>query len=200
MSLVTASTLREYIPEISSNTEIDSELTSLLDRVEQGIASFLGYPKLESSLACSLESSTYTFYVDSPISSDFYTLQLPIQPVTSITSVHSDSTREYGTSTLIDSSTYSLDQKYGQIILKPKSITRYFANKVICVAGYTSGTLPNDLEHAICVFASFIHRSKSNNGKESITTRNGSVKLTPKKMPVEVKEFLYPYRAPLSIF
>ena len=46
MSLVTVATLREYLPEIASNTEIDTELGNLLDRVEKGIANYLGFPWL----------------------------------------------------------------------------------------------------------------------------------------------------------
>jgi hypothetical protein len=202
MALVSASTLREYLPEIASNTAIDGELNSLIARVEKGIANFLGYPKNESLLSPTLESATYTFYVDAPSNGDFYTLQLPIAPVTSITSVHSDVNREYASDTLIPGTTYELDQKYGKIILKPYNITRYFStgtrsNKVVCVAGYT--TAPADLEHAICVLASMLQRNKSNQGKDSITSRNGSIKLSSKSIPLEVKQFLYNYRAPTQI-
>jgi hypothetical protein len=202
MALVSASTLREYLPEIAGNTAIDGELNSLISRVEKGIANFLGFPFNESLLSPTLESTTYTFYVDAPIYNDFYTLQLPISPVTSITSIHSDANREYGSDTLIDSSTYELDQKYGRVILKPQSVTRYFetgyrANKIICVAGYVSA--PSDLEHAICVLASMQQRNKTNQGKESLTSRNGSIKLTPKNIPLEVKEFLRSYRSPTLI-
>ena len=202
MALVSAAKLREYLPEIAGNTAIDGELNSLLSRVEKGIANFLGFPKNESLLSPTLESATYTFYVDAPTDSDFYTLQLPICPVISVTSVHSDVNREYTSDTLIDSSTYDIDKKYGSIILKPYNISRYFstgkrANKVICVAGYTSA--PADLEHAICVLASMMQRNKSNQGKESISSRNGSIKLSKKSIPLEVKEFLNNYRAPSHI-
>ena len=202
MSLVSASTLREYLPEIAGNTAIDGELNSLISRVEKGIANFLGFPYNESLLSPTLESTTYTFYVDAPTFSDLYTLQLPIAPVTSITSIHSDANREYTSDTLIDASTYELDQKYGRVILKPQSVTRYFAsahrgNKVVCTAGFA--TAPSDLEHAICILASMAQRNKTNQGKESLTSRNGSIRLTPKNMPLEVKEFLWPYRSPTTI-
>ena len=187
MSLVSASTLREYLPEIAGNTAIDGELNSLISRVEKGIANFLGFPYNESLLSPTLESTTYTFYVDAPTFSDLYTLQLPIAPVTSITSIHSDANREYASDTLIDASTYELDQKYGRVILKPQSVTRYFASA------------PADLEHAICILASMAQRNKTNQGKESLTSRNGSIRLTPKNMPLEVKEFLWPYRSPTTI-
>ena len=202
MALVSASTLREYLPEIAGNTAIDGELNSLISRVEKGIANFLGFPFNESLLSPTLESTTYTFYVDAPIYDDFYTLQLPIAPVTSITSIHADGNREYTSDTLVDASTYDLDQKYGRVILKPQSVTRYFVsayrgNKVVCTAGLA--TAPADLEHAICVLASLAQRNKTNQGKESLTSRNGSIKLTPKNMPLEVKEYLRPYRSPTAI-
>jgi len=202
MALVSASTLREYLPEIAGNTAIDGELNSLIARVEKGIANFLGFPFNESLLSPSLESTTYTFYVDGPINNDFYTLQLPIAPVTSITSIHADAGREYASSSLIDASTYELDQKYGRVILKPKILTKYFdtgyrANKVVCVAGFV--TAPADLEHAICILASMAQRNKTNQGKDSINSRNGSIKLSKKSLPLEVKEYLWPYRSPNTI-
>jgi hypothetical protein len=202
MALVSASTLREYLPEIASNTAIDGELNSLISRVEKVIANFLGFPFNEALLSPTLESTTYTFYVDAPIYDDFYTLQLPISPVTSITSIHADGNREYGSDTLVDASTYDLDQKYGRVILKPQLVTKYFVsayrgNKVVCTAGFA--TAPADLEHAICVLASLAQRNKTNQGKESLTSRNGSIKLTPKNMPLEVKEYLRPYRSPTAI-
>ena len=203
MALVSASTLREYLPEIAGNTAIDGELNSLIARVEKGIANFLGFPFNEAILSPTLESRSYTFYVDAPIYNDIYTLQLPISPVTSITSIPSDGNREYTSDTLVDASTYDLDQKYGKVILKPQSVTRYFVsayrgNKVVCTAGFV--TAPSDLEHAICILASMAQRNKTNQGKESLTSRNGSIKLTPKNMPLEVKEYLRPYRSPVAIF
>ena len=204
MSLVTVSTLREYLPEIASNTEIDTELGNLLDRVEKGIANYLGFPLLDSALSPTLESSTYTLYVDSPMSTDAYTLQLPVAPVTAITSIYSDRGREYTEATLIDASNYELNKSLGRVSLLPPNIPRSFSNgkrsnKVTCTAGFTAGTLPGDLEHAICVYASQLHRNKQTQGKSSINTRAGSVQLSKKSLPDEVKEFLYPYRVPGTI-
>tara|TARA_Y100001963_G_C6785481_1_gene452452 strand:- start:632 stop:1249 length:618 start_codon:yes stop_codon:yes gene_type:complete len=205
MALVSASTLREYLPEISDNTEVDADLNSLIERVENGIAYYLGFPQLDSLLSPTLESNTYTLYVNSPTIRDPYTLQLPIIAVSSVTSVHADDDRSYGTGTLIDASTYELDKSLGRIRLIPDKVTRSFSygyrsNKVVCVAGYTSGTVPGSLVHAICVYAAHLHRNKNNQGKESITSRNGSIRLSKKSMPLSVKEFLWPFRAPSTIF
>lgn len=204
MSLVTVATLREYLPEIANNTEIDSELGSLLDRVEKGIASYLGFPWLDSSLSPSLSTNTYIVYVDSPSLTDSLMLQLPISPVTAVASVYSDASRQYDSGTLVDASTYDLEKSQGRIYLKAGNYTRSFAtgkraNKVTLTAGYTAGTIPDDLIHGICVYASQMHRNKTNQGKDSINTRNGSVKFTKKNMPDEVKEFINPYRVPGSI-
>ena len=201
MSLVTVSTFREYLPEIASNTAIDTELGLLLDRVEKAIANYLGFPWLNSSLSPTLADSVYTVYVDRPLLSDPLTLQLPIAPVTEITSINADASRQYDSSTIIDAATYDLEQATGRVILKAGQVSRNFsigkrANKCVIRAGFTPTTLPDDLEHGICVFASQLHRNKTNQGKESINTRNGSVRFTKKNMPVEVKETIYPYRAP----
>ncbi len=201
MSLVTVATLREYLPEIADNTEIDTQLGNLLDRVEKAVANYLGFPWLDTALSPSLESATYTLYVDSPMVNDPYTLQLPIAPVTAIASIYADASRQYDSSTLIDASTYDLEKALGRVVLNVPIVSRNFsvgkrANKVTLTAGFTAGTLPGDLSHAICVYGSMLHRNKVSQGKESLNTRSGSVRLSKKSMPEEVKEFLNPYRVP----
>ena len=138
------------------------------------------------------------------MSTDSLTLQLPVTPVTAIASIYSDGGREYSAATLIDASTYELNKSLGRVSLLPPNIPRGFSNgtrsnKVTCTAGFTAGTLPGDLEHAICVYASQLHRNKQTQGKSSINTRAGSVQLSKKSLPDEVKEFLYPYRVPGTI-
>ena len=194
MSIVGLSTLKEYLPELSGNGA-DTALTNLLDRVESAVARYLGYPSFDGSLNPQLDQATYTLYVDSPTDYDFFTLQLPIALIVSITSIHSDTNRQYTSSTLIDSTHYTYNAQLGRIYLDPNNNNRTFfssyrANKIVAVIGYTSLTAPDDLEHAICVWASQLHRNKANQGKDSITQTNATVKISPKNMPQEVKEYL----------
>jgi hypothetical protein len=68
------------------------------------------------------------------------------------------------------------------------------AIKVVCVGGYSTATAPSQLIHAICVWASQLQRFKTSQGKENISQRGGSVTLSPKTMPGEVKELIYTFR------
>ena len=198
MALVTNTVLKEYLPEIQG-TGADSELTALIGRVESAIANYLGFPIADSASAPSLDSATYTIYLDGPTYSDNLNLNIPLRPLSSITSIHTDPDQEYGSDTLIAASTYTIDLNLGRVYLKPNSATKVFdygfrAIKVICVAGYSSGTAPGGLLHAICVWASQMQRNKTAQGKETISQRTGNITLSPKSIPLEVKEMLYPFR------
>ncbi len=202
--MVTVSTLKQYLPEITGDSA-NTDLESLLDRVETATARYMGWQKPDSLPSPRMLQTTYTFYLDGPTLEHPDVLQLPMRPVQSITSIHSDVDRQYGSDTLIDASTYSLDQYLGQVILDPVNATDYFdrgyrAIKVVCSAGFVNSNLPSDLEHGICVWASQLHRNKATQGKDSITQRAATISISPKNMPLEVKEILAPFREPRRIF
>lgn len=204
MSLVSVSTFKEYLPEIGSATGADAELTSLLTRVQTYIARYLGFPvPSASSDITTLDASTYVLYLDSPLKSDRLVLQLPIKPIVSITSIYSDPDRKYESSSLLTLANIDIDKVNGRLIIKPTTSTAfdsgYRALKVTLVAGYATDSPPTDLVHAICVWASQLHRSKQTQGKESITQGGQSVRLSTKVMPWEVKEILFRFRCPLLV-
>lgn len=200
MSIVSLSSFKEYLPEIQGDGS-DTELQNILDRVESLIANYLGFPSLYdadsgSTISPTLGSTTYTIYVDNPFYDNPMALYLPIKPVTSITSWHSDVERLYGSDTAISSDQYDLDNSGGKLYLKSTSTSTIEsgvrANKIVCTAGFVS--VPRDLEHAICVYASTMQRAKSTQGKDSTTQRDVTVKISPKTLPQEVKDILNPFR------
>jgi len=197
MSLVSLATFKEYLPEIQGSGS-DTELQNLLDRVESAIAEYIGFPAYfdGSYIAPQLSARSYTLYIDSPFNDIPYMLPLPIRPVNSITSWHSDVERLYGSDTEIASSEYDLDNVLGRLYLKTTSSETIEAgiraNKVVLNAGWS--TAPEDLEHAICVYASALQRGKQSQGKDSTTQRNVTVKFSTRTMPQEVKDLLYPFR------
>ena len=203
MAMVTVSILKQYLPEVTGDTA-NTDLEALLDRVEAATARYMGWPKPDSLASPRMLATTYTFFLDAPTIENPDVLQLPMRPVQSITSIHSDIDRQYGSDTLIDASTYTLDQYKGQVTLNPITATDYFdrgyrAIKVICSAGFANSNLPADLEHGICVWASQLHRNKATQGKDSITQRAATISISPKNMPPEVKEILAPFREPRKI-
>ena len=198
MAMVTVTTLKQYLPEITGTTA-NTDLEALLDRVEAATARYMGWRKPDNLASPRMLASTHTFYLDGPTNEDPQVVQLPMRPVQSITSLHSDVDRQYGSDTLISASTYALDQYKGQIILDPITATDTFdrgfrALKIVCEAGFSNSNLPADLEHGICVWASQLHRNKATQGKDSITQRAATVSISPKSMPPEIKEILAPFR------
>ena len=112
--------------------------------------------------------------------------------------MHSDVNRQYTADKLLDAGDYELDGILGQIILDPVNATDSFdygfrALKIIANCGYTA--LPADLEHAICVWASQLHRNKATQGKDSITQRSATISISPKSMPLEVKQIIASFRS-----
>jgi len=203
MSLVSVSVLKEYLPEIQGSS-IDADLTSLITRVEGFIARYLGFPLSDSATSYTLDQSTYTLFADGSMYGLEYVLQSPIKPIVSITSIHSDADRVYGSSTLIDSSQYEIDKELGRVILddtSPDTFDRGFrAIKIVGSFGFSTSNPPSDLVHAICVYCAHLQRAKSNQGNVSITQRNSTVTLSPRTMPEEVKEILRGYRNVSTIF
>ena len=166
MSLVSLSTLKEYLPEITG-TGADTELTNIIKRAEADIARFLGFPVSDAGGSPSLEAATYTLYIDNPVFNNKFVLRLPIKPLITITSIHSDPNRDYTASTEITSGEYHLDLQNAEVIIKIGVSTVAFSNafrsnRVVCSAGYSSA--PEDLIHAVCVFASQLHRQKTSQG------------------------------------
>ena len=195
--MVTVATLKTYLPEVTG-TGADTDLTNLLERVECAVARYLGWVKPDSANDPQLLAATYTFYLNGPMFTNSSVIQLPIKPLNSVTSIHSDVDRQYTSSTLISSTDYDVDGLTGQIILDPVNASDSFeygfrAIKVIANCGYSN--LPSDLEHGICVWASQLHRNKATQGKESITQRASTVSISPKSMPPEVKEILASFRS-----
>ena len=203
MSLVSVSTLKEYLPEIGSSTGADTELSNLITRVETFVARYLGYPPpAANNDTPTLESATYVIYMDHPLKDNPLVLQLPIKPIVSLTSIHSDPDRKYGSSSLLTLANIDIDSVNGRLIIKPTTSTAfdsgYRALKVTLTAGYGDSP-PTDLVHAICVLCSQLHRAKQNQGKEQISMQGVSVRLSPRTIPEEVKEILYRFRVPLMV-
>jgi len=203
MPMVTVTTLKQYLPEVTGDAA-NTDLEALLDRVEAATARYMGWRKPDNLASPRMLASTHTFYLDGPTNENPQVLQLPMRPVQSIASIHSDVDRQYGSDTLIDAATYSLDKYLGQVILDPITATDYFERgfrsiKVVCEAGYANSELPNDLEHGICVWASQLHRNKATQGKDSITQRAATISISPKTMPKEVAEIFAAFREPRQI-
>ena len=197
MALVTNTIAKKYIPELSGST-MDSLITDIIARVEATFARLLGFPE-NTSGEYTLNAADYILYEDGPMYSNSEVIQLSVKPIVTVTSVHSDVDREYGSATLIAASQYELDKPNGRIIQKANIATDSFdrgyrALKIVCNCGYNASNPPADLVHAICIMTAKIYRLRGNIGHESITQRQSTIKVQALNIPPEVKQILYPYR------
>lgn len=197
MALVTNTIAKNYIPELSGST-MDSLITDIIARVEATFARLLGFPE-NTSGEYTLNASDYILFEDGPLYSQSDVLQLSVKPIVTVTSVHSDIDRVYGSDTLIANTQYELDKRNARIILKPNIATDTFdrgyrALKIVCNCGYNASNPPADLVHAICVMTAKIYRLRGNIGQNSVTQRQSTVSLQALDIPHEVKQILYPYR------
>ena len=200
MALTSASALYPYLPGIASGA--DSELNTLLGNCEAVIARLLGFPPATAGQGSVLTSATYTFYLDGPSVTDPRMLQLPVTPVTAITSIHDDSLWGYGSAYLVASGDYTLVIEDGQVWIDPDGGHAWSTGKrnlkVICTAGYaTGGATPTSLKEGILRYASFAYTlKKGGHGRRTASAGGNSVTFDLPPMPDDVRRMLLPFRCP----
>ena len=150
MALVSAASLYPYLPGLSGGA--DAAVDALLGAVESQLAASVGWYPEATGGSVSWDSAARTFYLDGPDVLDPRLLQLPLAPVTVITSVYDDPTWGYTSSSyLVDSGDYVLDERKGEVWLRPDASWSWSTGKrniqVVATAGFTSA--PRRLELAI---------------------------------------------------
>jgi len=145
LTLPLASVAREAIPQLSATGE-DTEITALIARADSAIAAFCGFPPASAGAGPTLESATYTEYLDGPSCIDPQILRLRVRPLGTVTSVHDDRDRDwsYGSADLVDSGDYTVDDQKGHVVLHTNSTHGSWSNgtrilKVIYTAGFDTG-------------------------------------------------------------
>ena len=143
MAVLDAATVREYLPSLTGTGE-DTALDSLIARFGALAAQYLGYQPASVGGNPTVEDTTYTLYLDGDGSKY---LQLPITPVVSVTSLHVDIDRKYGSDRLVDSGDYELFGDEGLVLLKVDSTQGEWDRgkrtvKAVVVAGFTTIPMP----------------------------------------------------------
>lgn len=140
--LLTASQFREHYPPLTGSAD-DTRVEAIIPRVEGLVAAYLGLPPADSGVH-TLEDVTYTRHLEAD-PTDARRLRLGVRPVVSVTSVHVDPLWVYGSDTAYTSGTdFVLDAADGALYALPSGGLGEFspvlrANKVVVVAGFTSG-------------------------------------------------------------
>ena len=168
--LTTVAACKTWVGIESTDTTYDSEIETILKAVGTQFDNYLNRI---------LEAKEYTLYLDGTGRYDIYT---PVYPIVSITSIHDDPYREYGSGTEITD--YIKYDDFGKIVNTGAKFSSVFqAIKIVGTFGYTTSgatvTLPDDIAKAALDQVKFLF-NKWRKNEESITsysTVNNSINL-----------------------
>lgn len=179
----TLALVREHLEFASSDTSKDEQLKSLINR---------SYKILEKYIGRVVKSTQYTEYQDGDGTPQILLNQWPI---ISVTSIHSDVERDFGSDTEIEAANYLIYSDEGRIELyKDETIFPEGKQnvKVIYTAGYAE--IPDDLEFASTLhIAGFFKKA----GNEGLLTKSlGGLSLSFQRVPIaeDVKIIVDAYR------
>ena len=191
MALTTAAIVRGYIRSLTGTGE-DTYLDLLIARFDEVASAFCGFAV--ASNQSTFENNTYTHYFDGDGSDR---LQLRVIPANTITTVHVDVDRAYGSSTLVASGDYTLDSDLGLLLLDTDSAqgaftAGYRSVKVVYTAGFTS--IPDGIVHACGIQVAHWYSNRDTIGKTKITQHNSTIDVQPLALLGSVRQALGPYR------
>jgi len=117
-------------------------------------------------------------------------------PISSITTVHQDSDRTFATASLVASTDYFTYADNRKLIGDGVSWERGRQTiKVIYIAGYTIGSIPDDLVNAITMLVDFWGKEYDAHRFGVTSTGSETNRITyEKNIPKEIKDMLNPYR------
>ena len=197
MALVTAAEVRTAGLPTVSGTGLDASLIEIaIDDAESMIAGYLRYPTPTSG-GITLASVSYTVYATGRESglTRHLTLPFPGNRITAITTVHEDPAEEFGASTLLASTSYSLRADKGTLTRTDGNWSTVEGSvKVVFVAGWTTGTVEKAVKRAIIQATQHILRLRSELGHESTSIPGGgSTSKRAETLPESVEQALAPY-------
>ena len=199
MALISAAEARAYIRGLTGTAE-DTLLGTLIDRAGAAFARYCAFPAASAGGMPTIESTAYTRYLDGPGGN---TLRLGVRPILSVTSIHDDPDRTYGSDDLIAAADYEVFGEDGIVVLKTTGATTAFSQsyraiKAIYTAGYS--TVPDDVKHAACLQVRWWYEGRDIVGFRSVSQTGGSISMGGDgaggslRLLDEVKEVLAPYR------
>jgi len=186
VALVSLADAKSFL-KISGSGE-DDVVSFLVNEISQFIGTYTRRKLVQAS---------YTEFYDGDGSAE---LVLARRPVQSITSVHDDPLREFGSGTLVPAADVLTDKEAGILMLSPVSSTPAFLKgkgnvKVVYSAGYPAASIPYDLQIAAKKLIAFryFERKDGRFGQGSQTQGLVSVSFTLDEIPRDVREVLDRY-------
>lgn len=204
MPLLTAAQAADIaFPELVStglDTGMQARLEAWIARGQSALARWLWYPTPSTGARANLESSTYIQYLrgnpDKPRHLDTH---FSHGRLVSVTSVYDDPSLDWGADTLVDSGDYNLIQPDGVILLTSTSAHGAWgitadSIKLTHVGGWTSSTVPYEVQEALGLLCGHYARLKAEQGHGSVSASGASVATIAEDMPAQVAELMAPYR------
>lgn len=187
IALIGLDEAKEYLKISESNS--DQILGALINGISLWVKNFL---------ARNLVMTTYTEYYNGLTDRE---LILRNYPITSITSIHEDSLRQFGSSTVINVSSDVMVQNDSAILRAWNNKTHwlygYAVIKVVYISGYTTsfntGTMPEDIRLAVKRILDHQYRTGYSNRKLDVASQSiGEVTTTFRDgdIPLDAKEIL----------
>jgi hypothetical protein len=179
--------VKDHVDGLSGVDTYDSMIERLINAVSEQIEKYCDREFLDSE-------SDVTEYYDGDGSISRIVIRRP--PITSVTSVHDDTDRTYGADTLIASTDYVVYNDTGSIVLDGSTFSRGLKNiKIIYQGGYTTSTIPSDLNLACILQCAFMFQRRKELGLTSVSGSSGTItKYAPIKLLPATKQLLNPYR------
>ncbi len=199
MALITATEAKVLLPGLTGSSA-DTSLDTMISRAGSALAAYCGFPHVGAA-GPTLEQTTYTMFLHGPDDGDpAPVLPLPLRPVISITSVHDDTDRAYGSSTeLAEASHFSVDKTGGRLVLLGSSThawsSGFEAIKVVGVFGLTTGSIPEQVKHAVCetVQANWHKRHMANTAQVGVAGDTFTPNNAPLFVPPSARELIGPW-------
>lgn len=193
MALITAAEAREYLQGLSGTTE-DTTLDDFILKAGASIAKYLGYQPAGSGGGATIETDTYTEFLEGPGGRK---LQLPAYPIQSITTIEDDPQEVFdGSTELVPAGDFVTRDNRGIVLLKVNathtwSKTQNEVIKAVWVAGYA--IIPEEIQEACGLLVAFRMRQRATFGAVRLTA-DGSVAEAKDResMPLAVRELLDP--------
>jgi len=181
MAIITVSQVTGYLKHTAIDNDIEQLISVLIDRVQKSFEAYCN---------TAFESASYTEYYDGTGTSFLFLKNIP---VVSISSIYDDANWLWETGSLLPSADYRITND-NSVYYKS-----YFTNdiqniKITYVAGYASGSIPEDLQQAAIEEVGRKYKHSDDYDLTAKSLSDGSITYTEKGLLVDTKRILNQYR------
>lgn len=183
---ITTARAKEHLGIATSDTTLDAKLATLVTAASKLLDGFIGH---------SIHQATYTEYYDGDATNE---LLLNNYPVVSITSIHDDLDRAFGSDKLIAATDYVFDSNENENVgfvrlFKTQSVFQTGVQnvKVVYVAGYT--TAPEDAQLACAMLVAWLLNRAGTEG-QTAASLGGKSETYESDIPLYIRRLVHRYK------